>query len=381
MPSLRWIENALVQPCSGTGPRGQGWVQDGGIYDAEGRYVPEAAHAGERILALAPALLRRDDLAPRPGRFLFGGWVHAHFGHHLVNCMGRLWPLPDLADGLDGVVFQLLRATPGRGNPLRSRPFLAGILQSLGIGPRLKPVFVQAPARFAALAVPDHLQLGMPGAPPGDDAAFLRLMRGMRRSPAVGDGLSCPGLYVSRRRLEPFRGGILFEEVLEENLAAEGYAVMYPERLTVPQQLMLYAGARRLVFAEGSALHLAIGCLEEDDRVAVIARRRPLTTPARRYLDASGVRHVAVVQAIRGAVTFTERGRLVTGSTYRGLAVPDLAAVRDQLVAAGMCRGLDWRIPAEAEVNARISATISDRQAQWPGREIGFVAYRDEAAG
>lgn len=377
-PALAEVPNALLQPCSGVRGDG-GWQIDGGVYDGGGALVPLAGHTGERTEEVAPPLLRRDDLVPTPGRWLFGGWLQPHFGHYLTYGLGRLWPLCRPAGGIEGVAFLALPTGRRQDDPLAYSPAIRDILACLGLGTRLPVRVVAEPTRFEHLAVPAPLLLGAPGAPPGHDAAFLGLLRAMRRSPLVHDGLALPGVYVSRRRLRR-KGGILFEKRLEENLAAEGYAILYPERLSVPGQLAVYAAARRLIFAEGSALHLAVGCMEKGDRVAVIARRRPVTEPVRRYLDASGAR-TTVVQALRGAVTFAEGGRLVPKSTFLGLALLDLAAVRDQLVAAGFCHGRGWSIPTEAEVAARIAAAIAAREREWPDRRFGYVPVEEYGVG
>ncbi len=73
MPALSWVRDALVLPCSGR-PRGpRGWFLDGGVHDAEGRFVDACRHLGEAAQHVAPPVIERPDLPLIRGRFLFGG--------------------------------------------------------------------------------------------------------------------------------------------------------------------------------------------------------------------------------------------------------------------------------------------------------------------
>jgi hypothetical protein len=371
VPHLRWVENALLQPCSGTLRRINAWHVDGGVYDAAGALVPAARHGGDNTRHLAPERMQRDDLAPLPGRWLFGGWLQEHFGHYLAYGLGRLWPFPALAAELDGVAFLCLRDGAKPTDPLRNRG-VSGMLACLGVGNRVSALTVREPTRFAQLAVPQHLLIGRPGTPPDNDTAFLALLRSMRASPLVQPAAGAESLYVSRRLLNG-KGGIMFEGLIERNLAAEGYTIVHPETLSVPEQLGLYAGARRLIFAEGSALHLATACLDPNDKVAIVARRQPIGHDLRRWLAASGVRDPTIVQAIRGAISFTVDGRISDRERPTALAVLHLARVRNQLARAGFCKGADWQIPTEDEMQARIAEVLARRRARFPRRDVRFL--------
>lgn len=381
MPSLTWLENALVAPCSGRPRDTRGWYLDGGVYDAEGAFVPAARHRGERAQHVAPAALRRDDLPVTPGRFLFGGWLQRHFGH-LVITLGRLWAIPELARQLDGVVFLRLPdnhfVEPAR-SPLRV-PMVEEILGCLGIGPRLPARIVAAPTRFAQLAMPDQLLLGHRESSEADDAAYVAMLRRMRDAPRVRHGLVLPRLYVSRSRLGEGFGRFLFEDMLEENLAAEGYAILHPECLGIAEQVAIYAAARQVVFAESSAIHLALGQLDPDRPVGIVARRTPVAASLTSQLAAAGLRRVTVVDALRGGVVALDRGRVTRNGTFSGLTLPDFDALRAQLVEAGLCSGMGWRMPTEAEVAARIAEAIALRQRTNPNREVRFVDAAELAA-
>ena len=100
---------------------------------------------------------------------------------------------------------------------------------------------------------------------------YRRLMREV-----FGQNIKAEGserLYISRARLPNARGGILGEEIVEQNLAAQGYEIFHPEQHALEVQIARYKAARQVVALDGSALHLAAFFLNKGDRVAIVLRR------------------------------------------------------------------------------------------------------------
>jgi hypothetical protein len=382
LPGLTWIADALVVPCSGRPRDGRGWFLDGGIYDAEGRLVPACQHRGELAQHVAPAQIPRTGLPTTPGRFVFGGWLQRHFGHLLIT-LGRLWALRDLEGQVEGVVFLRLPDDgfhrPAHG-PHRL-PMVAELLACLGTGgggPAVR--LVAAPTRFEQLAMPDQILFGAAETCAADNAAWLATLRRMRDAPRVRHGLVLPRLYVSRRRLRETLGRYLFEDMLEENLAAEGYAIMYPECLGIAEQVAAYAAARQVIFAESSALHLAIGQIDPDTPVAVIARRRPMAARLQREIAAADLRRASRIDAIEGAVVALDGRRISAAASFAALALLNFAALRAELVAAGLCHGRNWRLPTGPEIEARIAEAIATRRKLMPNTQVRYITA-DQLAG
>jgi hypothetical protein len=67
------------------------------------------------------------------------------------------------------------------------------------------------------------------------------------------------------------------ETVLEDALARCGYVIIHPQEMPVQDQIGTYAAASRLVFADGSAVHLWSLVARPGQEVAVVLRR-PLNT-------------------------------------------------------------------------------------------------------
>ncbi len=79
-------------------------------------------------------------------------------------------------------------------------------------------------------------------------------------------------IYVSRSRLSRQTSSPVLEDVLEENLKAEGYDIVYPEALALREQMAVYHGAGTILGTSGSALHLAVMCMDERTRFGLVLR-------------------------------------------------------------------------------------------------------------
>jgi Glycosyltransferase 61 len=141
-------------------------------------------------------------------------------------------------------------------------------------------------------------------------------------------------VFVSRSRLR--RGKFAGEAYLDQSLAAAGIRVFHPETVDLPDQLLLYRRARRLMFSEGSALQALqlLGHLDAD--IVILPRRpgrligniaslRPLRARARSLRSLPVMRGIVCglyesgePQTARGISVFDER-RLIAGFAALGI--------------------------------------------------------------
>ena len=92
----------------------------------------------------------------------------------------------------------------------------------------------------------------------------------------AGRGIDAKGperIYISRSRLPAHRGGLVGEALLEELLAAEGYAMYHPQTEEQADQIAQYKAARDIISVDCSPLHLVGFVGNSDQRVAVLTRR------------------------------------------------------------------------------------------------------------
>lgn len=346
VPSLRSIALAdpVIEAEYGYSSRA-GIAVDGGPYTAAGAIIPRSLHrAGARVHMprpdLAAALEACGPALSTPvtqrGRWLYGGGLHHHFGHFLTESLGRLWAMEPLRDWADGIVWTLASPRPGQAARFASqtlaRPYVQDTLRLLGLDGK-KLLVVIRPTIFEHLAVPSALMLNASADVAAGHPAFRRFVGRM----AGEDGpATLPGLYVSRAALVP-PARFAEEEALEQAFLRAGWQVLRPEDRSVPEQIALYRAARRLVFAEGSALHLYAYVARPEQRVGIILRRLPPKTKFAIQLQDSGVTEVHVADAIAGialpADAASVKGRAATAN--QGSTVLDYRQLGDWLVQRG----------------------------------------------
>lgn len=267
----------------------------------------------------------------RAGRCIYGGVIGPGFGHLLTQSTGRLW-LCDLFPEAP-VLFvssrRGLTAIPG---------YFVQVLRELGIG---NPVeLVCQPLRVEELVLGEELcnlhrrPSVMPQFP-----AWLGAHRPAR---TVTPGSH---LYVSRARLGLFNGQFLQETVLETFLQQQGYKVIHPETLSIAEQMRAYGTAERLVFADGSAVHLWSLIARPEQQAAMILRR-PLDGHIARWFQ--GLPDVRLDYLDTRLADFSRQG----GPTNTSVALLDLQALGAALHRLGFLATEAALGPPRAELEA-----------------------------
>ncbi|MBP0439572.1 glycosyltransferase family 61 protein [Tianweitania sediminis] len=235
---------------------------DGGVYDANGQVVTrglqlKASYNNEPLPWEEGTIV-----STIAGTHLFGGMLQArHFGHFLTESLSRMWAFKALQNSVQSVVFYLRDITED------VEPWVNETFREFF--PEANLTLVRAETRFETLIVPDqsiHPDYKQIVGTPLIRQAFSQAKfpyRGTRRD-----------VYISRSKLHVRDGGILGETHIEQMLQRDGYDIIYPERLTIEQQVQLYRTSGRTIFAEGSAIHLFALCATPTHRPFIIWRRR-----------------------------------------------------------------------------------------------------------
>jgi capsular polysaccharide biosynthesis protein len=308
------LHNAVVCPPDDSGRCG--------VLDAEGAFVTFSQdHYRPRKARLPPdPSVLSGPLADLPGRHLFAGPMHPHFGHFLLESTPRLWALDQ------ETVASALFIPYGPGSYWRARKAYLPLLEILcGDLPIER---ISAPTRVAELVVPDP-GFGHEGRMRGSDR-YRAFTRGR-----VAVEITAAGpekLYISRSGLNDNRGGIFGEAEIEAVLAEAGYEIFHPQRHSYREQLARYAAARQIIGLDGSALHMAAYALQPEAQVAIIARRRSpiLARLADQLVRFSGA-SVEVLDCLT-ACWVKEGG---TRIDYASIGEVDMPALFQRLIALG----------------------------------------------
>ncbi|WP_420396915.1 glycosyltransferase 61 family protein [Nioella sp.] len=254
------------------------------------------------------------------GPHIWCGYLPPHFGHFIADQLSRL-PLALLNCPPEA---KLLFSLPeGIGEP---QDFFYDILETLGVTIDRVVIQRKEPLEVELLyAAPlGETLFGKP------DAEYLTILEKLM------DGLGFQAnpeedVYVSRARLPANLSSLAGESYLEECFLKLGVKVIWPEKMTMRQQLQTYSSARKLVFSEGSAIHgrQLLGEINQD--ILVIERRkrynmaRDVLTPRCSKLD--------YISAIDGTVFVNP---VPNGNLWQGLTVLDETRLIEELLQAGI---------------------------------------------
>ena len=319
------LHNAVVCPPDDSGRCG--------VLDAEGNFVTYSLDYTRPRKSRQPPdpAVMTGPILDLPGRHLFAGPLHPHFGHFLLESTPRLWAL-DRED-----VASVLFIPYGPGSFWRARKAYLPFLEILcGAVPVER---ISQPTRVAELVVADP-GFGHEKRMRGTDRyrAFTRSRVAARVTPAGPEKL-----YISRSGLNDNRGGIFGEAEIEAVLAEDGYEIFHPQRHSYNDQLARYAAARQIIGLDGSALHMAAYALRPDARLAMIARRRSpiLDRLADQLVRFSGA-SVTVVDCLTAC--WIKEG--TTRIDYSSIGEVDMPALLQRLVTLGF---LDQGVAKAAE--------------------------------
>lgn len=257
MDSLVVVENAVIVPSQ----KGAGRL---GVLDAEGRFVPQSTIWRSD----APLYPEPEPVVPKTeiaGTHLFGGILSMHFGHFVVESLSRLWPIDAPPEQFESILFVPKGPT---GRERKESGFQTTLLDM--VAPGLPRQLLSEPVRVERLIVPEQgfgngaLESGTP--------EFRRFLQS--RVWPEPKATSPRKIYITRAGLDRNRKGrILGDQALCAYLEARGYAVLAPERTPLEDQIRLYRGADRLIFDDGSAVHV-YGLVARPRQVAASIQRR-----------------------------------------------------------------------------------------------------------
>ena len=255
---------------------------------------------------------------------IFGGYAVSQFGHFIIESLGRL---PSIAsNNLTSPIIYL----SGGEKSSKLLTWQRELIRSVGI--RNKILILQRATFFSDLLVPTlHFHQNM--RPFGDDIGRKWVEH---RFPPTRDRLTRK-LFVSRGKLPDRLGRFEQEMWLEGFLAKSGYDVVYPETLTVDQQIELYRSANRIIVSESSAIHLMNLVCSTNQEIAIIQRRPKIHPTLRRAVKYFSPSKMVCINAIR---RFYVNGN-ATPNHYRGRSVLDFEYLIGKLAEFGFLTSAD----------------------------------------
>jgi len=350
MMQISTKKSALVVPQTFANDFGKGGLNFAhGVVRSEGDPVYFAhMRKGKPLLnaALQASLLDAEP-AKLAGKWLYLGGVYNHFGHFVAESIHRAWAWRQYGQDCCGVV--MLPKLKRFQTRYRIPDYAKDLLGLFGLAERHLH-FVTELTEVEELLVPE------PGSqlflPPSEEyirfLASLDLPRHLAAQP-LPEGFT-PKVMVSRQHYRLY-GAIAGLGALEQRLAQEGYFIFCPEQYPVATQLKVYLQAERLIFEEGSALHLLELLAEIKAEVLVIERRlNAKASPFDSVLAMRAPHYRKYSQAV--ALPPLSTAKFAGANT---LSVLDLTALAEFLVQHGfaspaLLQGFTWQPQAKNDV-------------------------------
>lgn len=246
-PTIELARDCTYLPYAGDRP----W----GLYDAGGELIKQAIDFREGIHSppgQGTTASPITELAP-DGVYIYGGRFNPHFGHFLVNTLPRFWAMTKIRSPSTKILCH------GSGSPENwfSIPFVATAFGLLGLSPRDFVTF-DRPTRVRSVVIPaTSLEEQHAGY-----RAYADLCRG------IGDRIRATGqfersarpIYYSKTRLSSAVGLIVNELEIEKAMSEAGVEIVYPETLSLADQVRLMSSREQILGSAGSFLHASIFC-------------------------------------------------------------------------------------------------------------------------
>jgi len=243
-PQCELVENALVLPAKKfIDDDGKAFFR-GGVVNADGAFVARSSHVrNTHDGALLEAYDYPGNAAYDDREVLYGGVLMHHFGHFLLETTNRLWYWIENRDKNLDIVFLRLKHSK------TVLPQFWEFMDLVGI-PREKIRFLNEPTRFSRVYVPEASGV----INTSFNEKFLIPFQEVARNVVAKDKKK---IYLSRTKFT--KGSFcLGEKNIEKVFRLNGYHIVYPESLSLYDQVAYMKGADEVVGVIGTATHLEL---------------------------------------------------------------------------------------------------------------------------
>ena len=170
-------------------------------------------------------------------KVIFAGYFVRHWGHFLMDCLGRSWALLDERFKDYKVAYLTRNGQKIDGNYKR-------FFDLLGVAERM--IDVQQPTMFSEVIIPINLASEEYHSP-----LFFEPFRYVGRK--VSNSIEVPDkVYFSRLHFSSAKNKEIGERVIQNQFERNGFTVMYPEELSLDEQIAVFNKSETVVCVNGT---------------------------------------------------------------------------------------------------------------------------------
>jgi len=225
-----------------------------GIFDGNNKLVPQSLqYRGKHHNFIPPRVPQNVPYIDAEAIYI--GNTYPHFGHFLLEHLNRLWGAVEKSRKLKYIFIN------NRG--INVKNFVYDFMATFGVK-KQDVIILTTPTRFKKVYIPSQT-FNMSGA-----CIDYAMVNGYRAMAENVRGAGYERVYMSRTKL-PENIKTIGEEKLEKIFIKNGYKVIYPETMTIAEQIAAVADAKYLAGCSGTALHWAL-CMKPGGTVIALKR-------------------------------------------------------------------------------------------------------------
>lgn len=221
----------------------------GGVCDRDFKFIAgydnQGANKGH-IHIDASYKVARDELEQSNEEVIFGGALIYHFGHFMVECTSRLWYLIKNPSVEKKIVFIPM-------GQWSFQPWIYEFLKLIDL-PEDRIVILDKPTQFKSVTVPDQAVYIIENYAAEFLLPFQKMLSKIRPVEGIGK------IFLSRSKGLNSARTFFNQEYFEEFYRRRGFEIVYPEQLSMVEQISIISGADEVVTFLGTLSHWALFC-------------------------------------------------------------------------------------------------------------------------
>ncbi len=225
----------------------------GGVCDRDGNFVAglirgKPPQAGFYGVSSAYSIPDAQQLAYVDKDVIFGGILIGHFGHFILESLGRLWYVAGQAASVKPLVFL---------TELKICSWYWSFFDLLGID-RKRIILLQRPTRFRSIIVPEEAVHSWYDYTKEYLIPYQLIVQQACRK--TGNKSLGKKIFLSRRGIKNNLNKCINEEYFVNFFARQGFVAVELEKLPLPEQVSIVANAEEIAAVLGSLTHWAMFC-------------------------------------------------------------------------------------------------------------------------
>jgi capsular polysaccharide biosynthesis protein len=232
----------------------------GGVIDNEGNFTECSYCHGGKFEHGGPYEWSQEDLKTSDEKVVYFGYFLPHWGHFLVDCLGRMWPFVSQAECLNEYKLAFVSQVS------EFYPNCYEFFQSLGIE-KNRIIHVSQPTQFAEVLVPDMSYTPLPNRVfyPEFVSVFNHVAQSTLAAHSIeevtGKWGNIDKVYLTRSSFNGAKSREVGLKIIDKVFKNGGYTIIPPEQLSLTEQILIWNHSEAISCINGTIPLNVIFCV------------------------------------------------------------------------------------------------------------------------